>query len=162
MHKLNIVHRDLKPENLLMTSKDEDDLDVKITDFGFASFYPQDQGGFETTLGTPLYMAPEIINKERYNKAVDIWSIGVITWILLTGKPPFKGRTPNQIHAAVKKFNWKDASQKSYLSILTDDAKDFLKKTLEPDPMLRWTSEKLLDHKWIKPESTSLQRQKTI
>jgi len=92
-----------------MTSTETDDLTIKITDFGFASLYPKDAGGFETTLGTPLYMAPEIIKKERYNKAVDIWSIGVITWILLIGKPPFKGKTPKKIHKHVLDFTWKKA-----------------------------------------------------
>ena len=63
MHKKNIVHRDIKPENILMYSKDHDNLDLKITDFGFAKCYDPNEGGLTETLGSPLYMAPEIIKK---------------------------------------------------------------------------------------------------
>ena len=90
MHAKNIVHRDLKPENILLDSQDKSNLDIKISDFGFACFFNPDEG-LDLVLGSPIYMAPEIILKEKYNDKVDIWSIGVITYMLLTGRNPFPG-----------------------------------------------------------------------
>ena len=90
MHAKNIVHRDLKPENILLDSQDKSNLDIKISDFGFACFFNPDEG-LDLVLGSPIYMAPEIIQKEKYNDKVDIWSIGVITYMLLTGRNPFPG-----------------------------------------------------------------------
>ena len=99
MHSKNITHRDLKPENILLESKDVDNLNVKIADFGFSCFFDPEKG-LDLVLGSPLYMAPEIIQigankqlKMRYNEKVDVWSIGVITYMLLTGRNPFPGKT---------------------------------------------------------------------
>ena len=86
MHDQNIAHRDLKPENLLLASA-EDDVSVKIADFGFAAFRSQGVG-METQCGTPNYVAPEILKGDGdYSKAVDMWSMGVITYIILGGYP---------------------------------------------------------------------------
>ena len=79
-----MTHRDLKPENILLKSQDEDDMTVKITDFGFSCLFDPNEG-LDKELGSPLYMAPEIIMKELYNEKVDIWSIGIITYMLLSG-----------------------------------------------------------------------------
>jgi serine/threonine protein kinase len=97
MHKRNIAHRDIKPENILMESKDTSNLNLKITDFGFAKSFDPNEGGLTETLGSPLYMAPEIIKKLPYNCAVDIWALGVLSYIMLSGKPPFKGRSKDEI-----------------------------------------------------------------
>lgn len=97
MHKLKIVHRDIKPENVLLDSSDLDVIQCKITDFGFSKFMDPREGGLTETLGSPLYMAPEIIKKLPYDEKVDIWSTGVIIYILLCGVPPFKGRTKEEI-----------------------------------------------------------------
>lgn len=91
MHKKNIVHRDIKPENVLLESKDPTKHRIKLTDFGFAKVLDPNQDGLTDTLGSPLYMAPEIIKKIPYDQKVDIWSMGVIVYILLCGRPPFKG-----------------------------------------------------------------------
>ena len=101
MHKKNIVHRDIKPENILFESLDQKNLNVKITDFGFAQFYDPEKGGLTDTLGSPLYMAPEIIKKVKYDYKVDVWSLGVISYILLSGKPPFNGKTKDEIFLQV-------------------------------------------------------------
>lgn len=92
MHKKKIVHRDLKPENILLESKERGKLDVKISDFGFACFFDP-ENGLETVLGSALYMAPEIILKQNYNEKVDIWAIGVIAYMSLTGRNPFPGES---------------------------------------------------------------------
>lgn len=86
-HEKNIVHRDLKPENLLLISKD-DDTSVKIADFGFATYVPK--GGLEERCGTMLYIAPELLYKnKRYGLEADMWSLGVISYMLLCGRVPF-------------------------------------------------------------------------
>ena len=99
MHKKNIVHRDIKPENILLVHREIDKLDIKITDFGFAKCYdPQDsKGGMDEILGSPLYMAPEIVKKLKYDSKVDIWSLGIMTYIILSGKPPFSAKTKDEI-----------------------------------------------------------------
>jgi calcium-dependent protein kinase len=98
MHKKNIIHRDIKPENILLESKDINNVVVKITDFGFAKCYdPQTFEGLDDILGSPLYMAPEIVKKMKYDAKVDIWSLGVMAYIILSGKPPFSGKTKDEI-----------------------------------------------------------------
>jgi calcium-dependent protein kinase len=101
MHKRNIVHRDIKPENILLESKDLNNFNLKLTDFGFAKFYDPREGGLVDTLGSPLYMAPEIVKKVKYDTKVDIWSLGVLSYILLSGKPPFGGRSKEEIFLQV-------------------------------------------------------------
>jgi calcium/calmodulin-dependent protein kinase I len=88
IHKIGIVHRDLKPENLLYLNKDGDS-PIKITDFGLAKFRPNNSVDMHTACGTPGYVAPEVLKNENYTKAVDMWSLGVILYILLCGFPPF-------------------------------------------------------------------------
>lgn len=85
------MHRDLKPENILLESDEVDDLDIKLSDFGFATYFKPDGEGESLHCGSPLYMAPEILNFEEYNERVDIWSTGVIAYILLSGTAPFYG-----------------------------------------------------------------------
>lgn len=98
MHKKNIVHRDIKPENLLLESRDLANLNIKITDFGFAKCYdPSNFEGLDDVLGSPLYMAPEVVKKLKYDTKVDIWSLGIVTYILLSGRPPFSGKTKDEI-----------------------------------------------------------------
>ncbi|GLD99198.1 hypothetical protein PINS_up007916 [Pythium insidiosum] len=101
-HDANVVHRDLKPENLLLTSKD-DDASIKLADFGFAKKIEFDTAGLATACGTPGYVAPEILEGQQYGKAVDIWSIGVITYILLCGYPPFHDDNHNALFKKIKR-----------------------------------------------------------
>ena len=105
MHKQNIVHRDIKPENILLESKDPSQTSLKITDFGFAKCYDPAEGGLTETLGSPLYMAPEIIKKLPYDTAVDIWAVGVMTYIILSGKPPFKGKSKDEVFVQITTKN---------------------------------------------------------
>ena len=99
MHKKNIVHRDIKPENILLESNEIGNLNVKITDFGFSKCYdPVNFEGFDEVLGSPLYMAPEIIKKVKYDSKVDIWSFGILAYIILSGRPPFLGKTKEEIY----------------------------------------------------------------
>ena len=94
MHQQDIVHRDIKPENILLCpeeSRPGEVIQVKLTDFGFATFFKKGES-LKQVLGSPLYMAPEIVQEQAYNTKVDIWSVGVIAHILLSGSPPFFGK----------------------------------------------------------------------
>jgi len=101
-HSKGVVHRDLKPENILIDSILKNGLiRIKVIDFGTALFLTP-HGSISETLGTPYYIAPEVINGD-YNEKCDIWSIGVIMFILLTGNPPFNGNDDEEILFAVRK-----------------------------------------------------------
>merc|ERR1719436_1964095 len=85
-HDSSVVHRDLKPENVLL----DNDYVVKLVDFGFARFFDDDKGLMTTRLGTPGYVAPEILKAKKYTKSVDIFTMGVILFSLYSGFPPFR------------------------------------------------------------------------
>ncbi|CAI5702446.1 unnamed protein product [Peronospora effusa] len=145
-HDANIVHRDLKPENLLLTSKD-DDASIKLADFGFAKKVEFDTVGLVTACGTPGYVAPEILEGKPYGKTVDIWSIGVITYILLCGYPPFHDDNHNALFKKIKKGTFQFDSP--YWDHVSDDAKDLISQMLVVDPEKRATVDQLLAHRWV-------------
>jgi calcium-dependent protein kinase len=100
-----------------MESKQLDNLEVKITDFGFAAYFDPKEG-LKEVLGSPLYMAPEIIDGKFYDNKVDIWSFGVIAYILLSGRPPFNGKNKQEILYHIENFplsfehkNWQKVSK---------------------------------------------------
>ena len=97
MHSKNIMHRDLKPENILCEDSagmQGDEIVIKLTDFGFATkFDPEGSEKHTLSLGSAMYMAPELCREASYDNKVDIWSVGVITYVLLAGLPPFYDRT---------------------------------------------------------------------
>ncbi|ETV67169.1 CAMK protein kinase [Aphanomyces astaci] len=143
-HDHNVVHRDLKPENLLLTSAD-DDASIKLADFGFAK--QQSIDGLTTACGTPGYVAPEIIKGEPYGKSVDIWSVGVITYILLCGYPPFHDDNPTRLFAAIKTGSYKFESP--YWDDVSADAKAFIGCMLKVHASSRATADELLKHAWM-------------
>lgn len=144
-HKSNIVHRDLKPENILLEQNKEYD-QIKIIDFGTSLVYdPSKQ--LDEKLGTPYYIAPEVLNKS-YNSKCDIWSVGVITYILLSGQPPFNGENDKDIMKKVRAGKYTFDPQK--WGWVTDMAKDFISKLLTYDQNERPTAEEALTHEWIK------------
>lgn len=100
-HKNSICHRDLKPENILFDSEGK----IKVIDFGTAKKIDP-EAGIKGVKGTPYYVAPEIIQQVNYNEKCDIWSIGVIMYILLTGNPPFNGDNDNQIFSKIRIANY--------------------------------------------------------
>ncbi|XP_046142830.1 calcium/calmodulin-dependent protein kinase type 1 isoform X5 [Osmia bicornis bicornis] len=100
MHDQGVVHRDLKPENLLYYSPDEDSK-IMISDFGLSKM--EDSGIMATACGTPGYVAPEVLAQKPYGKAVDVWSIGVISYILLCGYPPFYDENDANLFAQILK-----------------------------------------------------------
>lgn len=132
-HERQIVHRDLKPENFLFVSQD-DHAPIKIIDFGLSRHETAGQGIMRTKVGTPYYVAPEVLRKE-YTKMCDIWSIGVIAYILLCGYPPFYGDSDNQIFDSVKAGRFDFPSPE--WDTISDAAKDFVCCLLRLDPSKR-------------------------
>eukprot|EP00300_Choanocystis_sp_HF-7_P021147 c20742_g1_i10.p1 GENE.c20742_g1_i10~~c20742_g1_i10.p1 ORF type:complete len:147 (+),score=49.73 c20742_g1_i10:181-621(+) len=142
MHKNDIVHRDIKPENIVF-DRPGDDAALKLTDFGFAEIF-QSNGKLSDTCGTPEYVAPEVILEQEYDSSVDIWSVGVVIYILLCGLPPFHGKTEmellNNITTAKVKF------LRPYWDVVSDQAKDLITHLLEKDPQKRFTAQEALEH----------------
>ena len=145
-HDRDVVHRDLKPENLLLTSRD-DDFNIKIGDFGFAKRVDYAGDGLSTACGTPGYVAPEILHGNKYGKGVDVWSIGIITYILLCGYPPFHHDNHSILFKMIKKGEYEFDSP--YWDHVTDDAKRFIRRMLETDPNMRASARELLEDPWI-------------
>jgi calcium-dependent protein kinase len=125
-----IVHRDLKPENFLFASS-ADDAPVKIIDFGLSRHEVNPGSMMKTKVGTPYYVAPEVL-KRKYTKSCDIWSIGVITYILLCGYPPFYGDSDTQIFDSVRAGRFDFPSPE--WDTMSDAAKDFISCLLKKDP----------------------------
>lgn len=144
-----IVHRDLKPENFLFKTKDED-ADIKIIDFGLSRHDNQNFGVMKTKVGTPYYVAPEVLRRE-YTKSCDIWSIGVITYILLCGYPPFYGDSDTQIFDSVRagKFDYPSPEWDT----ISPDAMDFINSLLKLNPADRLTASQAMKHKWIQEQT---------
>jgi calcium-dependent protein kinase len=117
-----VVHRDLKPENILLEASKEFD-QIKVIDFGTALNFKVDQH-FKETIGTPYYIAPEVLNRD-YGKECDLWSTGVIAFIVLSGIPPFTGRTDAEIMKNIKQGDYTFDHQ--VWQGVSDLAKDFIK-----------------------------------
>lgn len=144
-HDKSIVHRDLKPENLLLASKEED-ITIKIADFGFA-VKSKGPSSLTTQCGTPGYVAPEILLSKPYGKEVDMWSIGVIIFILLGGYPPFSDNNQSKLYKKIKTGQFE--FHPDYWSSISNEAKDLIKKLLTVDPEKRFTADQALSHPWI-------------
>jgi len=149
LHSQGIAHRDLKPENILLKDENEDAA-IKITDFGLSKIFADDLAGevvMKTACGTPGYVAPEVLTHEIYSEQVDMWSIGVIVYILLCGFPPFYGDNDAQMFKKIKAGQYKFLTP--YWDPISADAKDFVSKLLLVDPKKRLNSTDALKHPWI-------------
>ena len=152
MHKQNIAHRDIKPENILIVPEEGVSAEypnVKLTDFGFATFFKK-QTGMTQVLGSPLYMAPEVVQERQYDEKVDVWSVGVITHILLCGAPPFFGRSTPEIYQSIIQDQPKFGR---YLSRLSEASVDFTMKMLQKDPSKRASAAELLQNPWLQSQA---------
>ncbi|XP_054982272.1 calcium/calmodulin-dependent protein kinase type 1G isoform X3 [Sorex araneus] len=141
LHENGIVHRDLKPENLLYLTPEENSR-IMITDFGLSKM--EQSGVMSTACGTPGYVAPEVLAQKPYSKAVDCWSIGVITYILLCGYPPFYEETESKLFEKIKEGYYEFESP--FWDDISESAKDFICHLLEKDPEERYTCDKALRH----------------
>ncbi|KAL0487448.1 calcium/calmodulin-dependent protein kinase [Acrasis kona] len=151
LHSRGIVHRDLKPENLLYASESNDS-DIKITDFGLAKMA---DGDFllKTACGTPNYVAPEVLLNEGYDASVDMWSIGVILYILLCGFPPFYSENTPELFDQIINGSYDFPSP--YWDKVSLSARDLITKLLQIDPKKRFTPDQCLSHPWIKNLTTN-------
>ncbi|XP_028812387.1 serine/threonine-protein kinase 33 isoform X2 [Denticeps clupeoides] len=160
LHKKDIVHRDLKLENILVKSyhygNDNGMVNIKVTDFGLSV----QKGGvgsenmLQATCGTPIYMAPEVINGHQYSQQCDEWSIGVIMYTLLSGGPPFMSSSEDRLFEMIKKGELNFANP--VWSTISDAAKKVLCCLLKVDPAHRITASELLDNPWITGDTSVL------
>lgn len=150
LHSIEIAHRDLKPENLLYTSPDANAL-LKLTDFGFAKEVTTNAMSLQTPCYTPYYVAPEVLGPEKYDKSCDVWSLGVIMYILLCGFPPFYSNNGLAISPGMKKRiragqyefpepEWRNVSQ---------GAKQLITAMLNVDQEKRLTIVQVMRNPWI-------------
>ncbi|KAG5243110.1 calcium-dependent protein [Salix suchowensis] len=143
-HKHGVIHRDLKPENFLFANKKENS-PLKAIDFGLSIFFKPGER-FSEIVGSPYYMAPEVL-KRNYGPEIDIWSAGVILYILLSGVPPFWAESEQGVAQAIlrgiidfKRDPWPNISE---------SAKSLVGQMLEPDPKLRLSAKHVLEHPWL-------------
>jgi len=152
MHKNNVAHRDLKPENLLLVSKN-DDSQVKIADFGFAKKV-YEENTLSTQCGTPGYVAPEILEGLKYDQRADMWSVGVILYILLGGYPPFIENTQRELFRKIKRGDYEFHDE--YWGTVSTEARDLISSLLTVDPKKRLDANEALMNPWIRGDADSL------
>ncbi|KAJ8940046.1 hypothetical protein NQ314_010878 [Rhamnusium bicolor] len=139
LHSNRIIHRDLKLGNLFLN----DELVVKIGDFGLAAKIEYDGERKKTLCGTPNYIAPEILNKKGHSFEVDIWSMGCIMYTLLIGRPPFETNSLKETYSRIKKCDYRISSN------ISASAKHMIMLMLQPEPTSRPTCDQLLRHDFI-------------
>jgi serine/threonine protein kinase len=150
LHDNDIVHRDIKPENLLFETKREDS-SIRLIDFGLSRTHSRGDEMMSNPVGTCYYFSPELL-KGSYDRATDLWSVGIVAYILLCGYPPFNGNSDQDIAAAIRKGRytfvdgWGDKSA---------EAVDFIKCLLRRDPRRRYTAKQALVHPWLSYASTT-------
>ncbi|KAF3455791.1 hypothetical protein FNV43_RR00433 [Rhamnella rubrinervis] len=144
-HKHGVIHRDLKPENFLFKDKSEGS-QLKAIDFGLSIFFEPGQR-FSEIVGSPYYMAPEVLRR-NYGPEIDVWSAGVILYILLCGVPPFWAATEEGIAHAI--IRGKIDFQRDPWPKVSKEAKDLVKSMLDPNPYSRLTVQEVLEHTWIR------------
>eukprot|EP00730_Choanoeca_flexa_P015092 TRINITY_DN6842_c0_g1_i2.p1 TRINITY_DN6842_c0_g1~~TRINITY_DN6842_c0_g1_i2.p1 ORF type:complete len:358 (+),score=111.52 TRINITY_DN6842_c0_g1_i2:224-1297(+) len=145
LHSKGIVHRDLKPENLLFRDRSEKS-DILVTDFGLAKLL-NDNVALKTACGTPNYVAPEILMQRGYGKMCDLWSIGVISFIMLCGYPPFYDESDAVLFEMIMKGRF--SFDERYWKDVTSDAKDLIRNMLQVDPVKRYDTYQVLEHPWV-------------
>lgn len=166
LHGKNIVHRDIKPENILFQRRYDDDDDddhhqassssfhnsIRLIDFGLSRKHnPQVDGYMSHPVGTSYYMSPEVL-KGKYTGSCDIWSVGIITYILLCGYPPFNGANDHEIKRTIMQYgdaNYVNFKLRGWAG-KSEEAKDFIMCLLRRDPRTRFTAKEALMHPWLK------------
>lgn len=146
LHAREIVHRDIKPANFLFASRAPDS-DIKLIDFGLSNKFGNKFKFLSSVVGTPNYIAPEVL-KGSYDNKCDMWSAGVIMFILLSGHYPFQGINNVEVFSSIKKARY--SLENEIWETISDDAKDLLGKLLIKDPSSRLSAQEALDHAWFK------------
>uniref|UniRef100_A0AAR2JXH1 Myosin, light chain kinase a n=1 Tax=Pygocentrus nattereri TaxID=42514 RepID=A0AAR2JXH1_PYGNA len=155
IHKKGIVHLDLKPENIMCVNKTGSK--IKLIDFGLARRL-ENAGSLKVLFGTPEFVAPEVINYEAISYPTDMWSIGVICYILVSGLSPFMGDNDNETLANVTSATW-DFEDEAFDEI-SDEAKDFISNLLKKDKSARLTCEQCFQHPWLKQDTKNMEAKK--
>uniref|UniRef100_A0A7S1TXT1 non-specific serine/threonine protein kinase n=1 Tax=Phaeomonas parva TaxID=124430 RepID=A0A7S1TXT1_9STRA len=145
LHLHDVVHRDLKLENFLFESEDMES-EIKLIDFGFSRHYHKGEEHMNLPVGTPFYVAPEVIGGD-YTEECDMWSIGVIAYMLVSGRPPFMAAEENAILAKVQRGAYE--FPRHVFDSVSDHAIDFIQRLLIVDPDKRMTAEQAQDHPWL-------------
>ncbi|XP_074558458.1 CBL-interacting protein kinase 9-like [Curcuma longa] len=142
-HSRGVYHRDLKPENLLLDSSGV----LKVSDFGLSAFAPQirEDGLLHTACGTPNYVAPEVLNDKGYDGTIsDVWSCGVILFVLIAGYLPFDDQNITILHKKISKADY------SFPAWFSSAAKKLIARILDPNPLTRITIPQILSDEWFK------------
>uniref|UniRef100_UPI003590274D death-associated protein kinase 3 isoform X1 n=2 Tax=Myxine glutinosa TaxID=7769 RepID=UPI003590274D len=152
LHARHIAHFDLKPENIMLLDKNSSHPSIKLIDFGLAH-HIEDGMEFKNIFGTPEFVAPEIVNFEPLGLEADMWSIGVLTYILLSGASPFLGDTNEETlsNITAMTFDFDEA----YFGLTSNQAIDFIRQLLVKDPKKRLSIKETMAHPWIKSKRAS-------
>ncbi|KAL6952151.1 calcium,calmodulin-dependent protein kinase [Sarracenia purpurea var. burkii] len=143
-HRVGVAHRDIKPDNILFDSRNK----LRLADFGSAELFGcSERQTMRGVVGTPYYVAPEILSGREYSEKVDVWSAGVILYIMLAGVPPFYGESAAETFEAVMRGNLRFPT-KIFRSV-SPEAKDLLRKMICKDVFRRLSAEQVLRHPWI-------------
>lgn len=167
VHEMGIVHRDLKPENLLCATP-APDAPIKVADFGLGA--QRLLGGRaelpklvnssawlnkrKSIVGSPIYIAPEVLSAQIYSPACDLWATGVILYFLLAGRPPFFSQDVNAVYAMISANKW-DGCNGDVWTAVSDGAKGVVRQLLEPNYRKRLTATKLLAKSWVQGEGVA-------
>lgn len=150
LHKCNCIHRDIKPENILFESSSHECSSIRLIDFGLSCHHSHDEPKLSAHVGSCYYRSPELLNRS-YDRAADIWSVGVITYILLCGYSPFDGENDHDVAESIHQCNYTFVHGWDGVS---DVAFDFIRCLLRKDPSARITADMALMHPWLKDVST--------
>ncbi|CAD8148014.1 unnamed protein product [Paramecium pentaurelia] len=152
IHDQGIVHRDIKAENIMITNKNED-AEPKLIDFGLANKFDSTKlRRLKSFVGTPMYMAPEVI-QGKYDEKCDIWSLGVLLFTLLSGHMPFHGETKEELYDNIQRSNI--GFNSNSWKFVSSEAKDIIRRMLQKGPQLRPSAKTLLKHDWFKKKLQS-------
>mmetsp|Transcript_12722 Transcript_12722/g.38367 ORF Transcript_12722/g.38367 Transcript_12722/m.38367 type:complete len:528 (-) Transcript_12722:1419-3002(-) len=146
-HQLGVIHRDIKPENFLLTSRD-DAAELRTADFGLSCFFRPTEV-FDSIVGSAYYVAPEVLRR-KYTWQADLWSLGVILYILLSGMPPFYGDTEEQIFKMI--LRGQVDMQSAPWPTISPQAKNLVLQLLMRDPTKRLTASQALQHEWLREQ----------
>nr|XP_030128779.3 serine/threonine-protein kinase PAK 3 isoform X1 [Taeniopygia guttata] len=142
LHSKNVIHRDVKSDNILLGM----DGSVKLTDFGLCAQLTQERSTRCTVLGTPYWVAPEILKRKEYNTQVDVWALGIVAIEMLEGEPPYFKESPIQAQRLIARNRHPPLKMSSKMSYLFHA---FLHSCLDSDPSTRWTARELLQHPFL-------------